>query len=237
MKESQRTDQLPLFVASQIKQRIVSEHYKPGDRLPSEMELAAMAGVSRSTVREAMNLLKAENVVVVKQGQGTFVSMLPGVGKDPFGIEFLNQSLLLDNLFEARLLFEPQIAMLAAQRCTAQNLADLENIVEQMQTLETNDDRATELDLQFHTTVAECTQNEILVRVVPTINESIAYSRSKTVGVVGTLERSKKAHRGIYEAIRDRDLMAAKFIAEKHVWETLSDVKKKMEEKHEKESN
>lgn len=237
MQETQRTDQLPLIVAKQIKEMIVSQHFKPGDRLPSEMELASLANVSRSTVREAMKYLKAENVIVIKQGQGTFVSALPGVGKDPFGIEFLDQSNLLENLFEARLLFEPQIAMLAAQRCTQENVEVLKTIVDQMQELDKNDDRAMALDLQFHRAVAECTQNEVLTRVVPTINDSIVYSRSKTVGVHGTQERAKKAHAGIYEAIKNHDLMAAKYIAEKHVWETLNDVKKKMEDNNEKENS
>lgn len=95
-----------------------------------------MFGVSRSTVREAIKLLIAENVVEIQRGKGTFVTLQPGLSKDPLGLEFANQKKLLDNLMETRMMIEPQIAYLAAQRATQANIDKLADIIEKFKQLE-----------------------------------------------------------------------------------------------------
>ena len=216
---------LPLITAQKVKDMIRDNKMKPGDRLPSEGELAEMFSVSRSTVREAMKYLKAESVIEINRGSGTFVSDRLGVGEDPLGLSFVNQTKLLQNLFEVRLLIEPQVAMLAAERAGEKNLEALETIVRQMQKLDTNDSTATELDLKFHKAMAECTGNDVLHRVVPIINESIVRGRRETLRVSGSYERAKRSHAVIAKAIRDRDLLAARYATERHIWETLNDIK------------
>ena len=88
---------LPMATAQKVKTMIIQKEMKPGDRLPTETELAARFGVSRSTLREAMKFLRAENVVVIRQGSGTFVSAGTGIGEDPLGLHFTNQEKLLEN--------------------------------------------------------------------------------------------------------------------------------------------
>lgn len=216
---------LPLTTAQKVKDMIRDKEMKPGDRLPSEGELAEMFSVSRSTVREAMKYLKAESVIEINRGSGTFVSDRLGVGEDPLGLSFVNQTKLLQHLFEVRLLIEPQVAMLAAERAEKRNLETLDSIVTEMQKLDRNDNTATELDIKFHKALAECTGNEVLHRVVPIINESIVRGRRETLQVSGSYERAKRSHAVIYRAVRDRDLMTARYAAERHIWETLNDIK------------
>lgn len=220
-----KTELLPGKTAQNIKQMIIQQNMKPGDRLPSETELMDMFGVSRSTLREAMKFLGAENVIVIKRGNGTFVSNSTGVGEDPLGLNFTNQHYLIKNLLEARLLFEPQIAELAVQRATDKNIRCLAEIINKMKEVEVNDDLAAELDVQFHTAIAECTQNDVLIRIVPIINESIRQGHNETASVMGSYERAKICHVGIYEAIVNRNYMEAKYFSERHVWETLNDIK------------
>ena len=98
-----------MATAQKVKTMIIQRQMKPGDRLPTEKELADLFGVSRSTLREAMKFLRAENVVVIRQGSGTFVSAGTGIGEDPLGLHFTNQENLIENLFETRMLIEPQI--------------------------------------------------------------------------------------------------------------------------------
>ena len=176
MRSYRGTDVLPMATAQKVKTMIIQRDMKPGDRLPTETELAERFGVSRSTLREAMKFLRAENVVVIRQGSGTFVSAGTGIGEDPLGLHFTNQEKLLENLFETRMLLEPEIAGLAAQRATTGDVKNLERMVWEMEKSEINSAAAAELDVQFHTAVAECTHNDVLVRVVPMIIESIRLS-------------------------------------------------------------
>lgn len=220
-------DNLPMSTAKKIKLMITKRGMKPGDRLPTENELSVLFGVSRSTLREAMKFLRAENVVVIRQGSGTFVSDSMGIGEDPLGLHFANQEMLLQNLFEARLLIEPQITELAAMRATSQEIHYLERLAADMNKLRINSDEAAQMDVRFHTAVAECTHNDVLARIVPIINESIQRGHFKTHDNQESFQRAKRSHLGIYNAIASGDHMEARFLAERHVRETLDDIKKK----------
>ena len=231
MNEYQNMDVLPMATAQKVKTMIIQREMKPGDRLPTEKELADLFGVSRSTLREAMKFLRAENVVVIRQGSGTFVSAGTGIGEDPLGLHFTNQEKLIQNLFETRMLIEPQIAGLACQRATPQDVRNLQLLVTEMDRSEVNSPASAELDVQFHTAVAECTHNEVLIRVVPIIIESIRRSHVETHDDPESFKRAKRSHAGICKAIAEGDFMEAKFQAEQHVWETLNDIKETEERK------
>lgn len=224
-----RTEMLSVKTARNIKEMIIQQKMRSGDRLPSETELIKKFGVSRTTLREALKFLKAENIIEIKQGSGTYISDTTGVVEDPLGLSFVNQRHVIKNLLEARLLIEPQIAELAVQRATSKNIKRLTEIIEKMKSIEVNNELAMELDVQFHTAIAECTQNDVLSRIVPIINESIREGRSETVSVKGSYERAKKCHIGIYESIVNKNLMAARYFAERHVWETMNDIKEREE--------
>ncbi len=224
-KDCQRADVLPMATAQKVKTMIIERGMKPGDRLPTELELAEEFGVSRSTLREAMKFLRAENVVVIRQGSGTFVSAGTGIGEDPLGLNFTDQKNLLSNLFETRMLIEPQIAGLAAERATLQDIQNLRLLVEKMYQIQIDSATRAEMDVEFHTAVAKCTHNDVLTRVVPIINESIRRGYRDTLDDKDSFERSKRSHAGICEAIAAGNYMEARFQAERHVWETLNDVK------------
>ena len=155
----------------------------------------------------------------------------PGIGEDPLGLHFTNQEKLIQNLFETRMLIEPQIAGLACQRATPQDVRNLQLLVTEMDRSEVNSPASAELAVQFHTAVAECTHNEVLIRVVPIIIESIRRSHVETHDDPESFKRAKRSHAGICKAIAEGDFMEAKFQAERHVWETLNDVKETEERK------
>lgn len=228
---NQKEDVLPVATAQKVKLMIIQSEMKPGDRLPTELELADRFGVSRSTLREAMKVLSAEHVVVIRQGSGTFVSHGTGIGEDPLGLNFTNQSKLIKNLFETRMLIEPNIAALAAQRATPEDVRNLKSLVMEMNRTQVNSPGMAEMDVRFHTAVAECTHNDVLIRVVPIINESIRRSHVETHNDPDSFKRAKRSHMGIYKAIAEGEYMNARFLAERHVWETLEDIKDLEEEK------
>lgn len=220
--------ELSAMAAKRLRAMIIEKGMQSGDRLPSESELGIMFGVSRSTVREAIKLLIAENVVEIQRGKGTFITMQPGISKDPLGLEFTNQEKLLSNLMETRMMIEPQIAFLAAQRASQENIEQLAKIIEKMQAAGSNKGNHTPFDVAFHEAVAECTQNDILHRILPIICESIQEGYSKTSNVPGSYERAIESHSNIYLAIVNRDPEAAKSETEKHIKQTMEDINVKL---------
>ena len=183
-----------------------------------------MFGVGRSTVREAVKLLIADNVVEIHRGKGTFISESLGMKNDPLGLHFANPNKLLHNLLESRLLIEPQIAMLAAQRATSENLNRLSQAIEDMETAELiNGLEYPSRDVDFHTAVAECTQNDVLMRILPLICESIREGYLETMNVPGTHKRAIAAHIRIYEAIRNKNPDAAAEETRRHIMQALDD--------------
>lgn len=219
------TRELSMVAATKIREMILAKDMKPYNKLPSEAILMEMLGVSRSTVREAIKILIAENIVEIQRGKGTFICKNPGIGKDPLGLHFADQVNLLENLMETRLMIEPQIAYLAAQRATKKNIEALRVVIEQMQEAQFKKIDYTPYDVAFHTAVAECTQNDVLHRILPIICESIREGYVETVNVEGSFERAIISHIKIYEAIREGGAEAAKLETEKHLRQTLEDSK------------
>ena len=98
-------------VSQDILEYIARNGLQPGDRLPNEYELAGMLQVGRSSVREAVKLLVSRNVLVVRQGAGTFVSQKRGITEDPLGLSRLDDKYKLAlELFDVRLILEPVLA-------------------------------------------------------------------------------------------------------------------------------
>ncbi len=216
--------ELSVIAAKRLREMIVEKKMQSGDRLPSESELGEMFGVSRSTVREAIKLLTAENVVEIQRGKGTFITMQPGVRKDPLGLEFTNQKRLLNNLLETRMMIEPQIAYLAAQRANQANIDQLAQIIEKIQEAGSDKGNHTPYDIAFHKAVAECTQNDVLYRILPIICESIQEGYFKTADVPGSYERAIESHLNIFHAIVNNNPEAAKNETEKHLRQTMEDM-------------
>lgn len=214
--------ELPAKAAARMREIIISNNMQPGDRFASESELVAMFGVGRSTIREAIKILIAENVVETQRGKGTFISRRTGVVKDPLGLDFTDQKKLLLNLLETRMLIEPQIAYLAAQRATGQNIRKLEEI---MLTFEKDGSKEhhANLDIKFHTAVAKCTQNDVLHRFLPIICESIREGYYETVTIEGSQKRAYESHKNILAAIIRKDPETAKRETENHIVQTAKD--------------
>ena len=85
--------------ADRIRQ-LIERQYKPGDRIPAEMELAEFLGVSRTTIREAVKILCSRNILEIRRGHGTFVCENPGLPADPFGSKDMDEEQLKADIFE-----------------------------------------------------------------------------------------------------------------------------------------
>ncbi|MBQ5521725.1 MAG: FadR family transcriptional regulator, partial [Oscillospiraceae bacterium] len=124
VKSSSKT--LPERVADQIRQLIIDRHMENGDQLPNEFELAQQLNVSRGSVREAVKLLVARNVLELRRGKGTFIADNTGVVDDPFGFAYLeDEPRLANELMDIRRQLEPWIAAKAAEQANDQDIAEL----------------------------------------------------------------------------------------------------------------
>lgn len=191
-------------VAEQISQLIIDRHLTSKDKLPNEFELASQLNVGRGTVREAIKLLIARNVLIIRRGKGTYIAEHPGQIPDPLGFAYYpNQMQLALDLLEIRTQLEPWIAAEAARRATADDLDDLRAkclLVEQEIQAGRNH---LPKDVEFHTSIAQCTQNLVVPKLIPVITYSIGLFGSLNGNVLQ--QETLTDHRAITEAICRRD--------------------------------
>lgn len=221
--EKKREKTLVEKTSERIVEFIKERNMRPGDRLPSEHELTNMLEVGRGTLREAIKTLMSHNILDVRQGAGTFVSYKNGIPEDPLGLalEDLDDKLLLDML-EVRMILEPEIAELAAMNATTPQIDELFRQCRQVEDLIKENKSYIQVDALFHQTVAECSGNRIIGKMMPIITSSIQ------LNVGGTRDQFKKQtiteHKVIAEAIANRDARGAKYAMIAHLNTTRSGI-------------
>ena len=167
---------LSLRTAEKIREMILSGQYPIGEKIPNEQELIKKFCVSRSTVREAVKILAAQNILEIRRGIGTYVTKMPGatddsLRSDALGLDFLNRNERISATSEFRIYIEPYIAGFAAERATPQDALELVSLAHESKTVleklyrtqsETLNDKAGELDILFHKAVYKCCHNPII---------------------------------------------------------------------------
>jgi DNA-binding FadR family transcriptional regulator len=201
---------LSAAVQEQIIQFIIDNDLKPGDRLETEQALSRRLGVGRGTVREAIKGLVSRNVLIVRQGAGTFVSPRQGVPTDPLGLTFLkhDRQLALD-LLDVRLMLEPEIAEMAAIHATAQQVRRIEGQCKRVQDLIEGEKPYQQSDVEFHRCIAEASHNQVVSTLIPVIHSSASLNIDLTRNELK--QNTIRCHREIADAIRRRDPKSARY--------------------------
>lgn len=207
-------------IVGQIQEFIRDGVLKPGDRLPSERDLAERLEVSRSSLREAMRALELQGLLVSRPGSGTFVST---ESLDTL-VSIISSSLtdsgdFLNDIFEVRHLLEPQIAALAAERATQEDLQSMEEALEQQERQIAGGETGVEGDTAFHFSMAQATQNWALVKVISTIADILRASRDQSLQTPGRPQRSLASHIYILDMIRQKDAEESRSAMEYHISE------------------
>ena len=223
METMRKPRKLPEQIADKLREMIIQDEMKTGTKLPAEAELMARFGVSRSTVREAVKILKTENIVDIRQGQGTFLCAKPGLAQDPLGLRFADQKELTAQLLETRLLIEPPVAALAAKRREQKHLDEMKKLLDKMDSAYLHGEDYTPYDAQFHSIIAQCTGNDVIERLLPTIHESIQAGYQHTKRVEGSYQRASQCHLEMYRGIMEGDSERARQAAQRHMMQTMHD--------------
>lgn len=203
-------------VADHIVNDIVDNEMEAGAKLPNEFELAERIGVGRSTVREAIKILVSRNIVEIRRGAGTFVSEQQGMVQDPLGLAFVkDKTNLAMDLLNVRLMLEPEIARMAAEHATREQVEELLRQCGKVEDLIHQGINHMEEDIILHRMIASCSGNVVVEKLVPVINSSIAVFVNITSG---KLKRETiETHREVVEAIARGDGDGAKCSMNMHL--------------------
>ena len=208
-------------VARRIRDLIHRGELQPGDRLPSERELCDRFGIARLTLRQGLQLLRAEGYLqVVSRGPqgGTFVTDL-SIPLDHWKARLLADPAELDDIIDIRAALEAHGAALAARRRTQTGLRELRRLSKVG--AQTDDMRAyRQADLGFHAAVLDCAGSRRLAQLVPGVRAELFTPANQFLAVRSVVEDSMREHAEIAEAIGSRDENAAAQLMETHIRRT-----------------
>lgn len=205
----------PEKLTAAIEGLLVSGLLQPGEKLLPERQFAAMFGLSRSTVREAIHELELKGTVERRPGRGTLVRPVSTTQHQLLGtLEGSARSSL--QVHDLRSVIEPEVALRAALRATPADLLQMEQILVASQG-ELTPERSVELDVLFHAAVAGATQNPLLSALVNTTAEWIAGVRSASHQSGEGRARSLAGHWQIFEAISAKDPQGAQAAMAEHL--------------------
>ena len=217
-------------IFEQIRKLIVEGKLRPGDKLPPERELAAQMGVSRPTLREAINKLEARGLLEQRQGGGTFVKSLGNETFDFAFEEYANKKDAIVDLMEVRKILETWAAYTAAERITDEELKQLEQYLKEMEEALKKGKIGYDSDADFHSTISYATKNIFLIHIMNTIYqwiEKISYEvRSRLYNDYYKHDLLFKQHKAIYIAIKNKDALEAYNAMLTHMNYTMNSVKK-----------
>ena len=208
-------------IVARLTADITSGKLLPGSRLPTELEMIAATGVSRTVIREAVAALRADRLVVSKQGIGTFVA---DHVRRPFRVDFDESSSLRDvlNVMELRTGVEVEAAGLAAERATP---AQIKKIAERFAAIRESIDRgetAVDQDFAFHREIADATGNPQFTGFLEylgcfIIPRQTVWGRSAPLLSRTNLTSFQREHQQILDAIRARSVTRARAAMQRHL--------------------
>jgi GntR family transcriptional repressor for pyruvate dehydrogenase complex len=217
-------------IATQIRRYLEEQHLSPGDRLGTEQELADEFGVSRPTLREALRLLSASQLIRVGRGRtgGIFVARTPSEGmshnlSESIALMLAAESISMDELLDARLSLEVPIAGRAAVNADAAVVARLEEAVAAAEGHQPGTEPFNNADTRFHQILAEAAGNVLLRGLTGWILEVL--QPSLIAHISGKVEAPVilEQHRAILRAVRRHQRGAAEKAMKAHI-EYLTEV-------------
>ena len=196
-----------------------------GSKLPTEREMCESFGVSRTALREALRRLNARGLISIQKGSGMYVSEM----NIQDAIDTLNlyydlkfDKHLLEQIIEVRAIFEPQIAKLAAQNRTPDDLEELKTLLHEFASCDPdNTQKEADLDNRFHLAIAKAARNPIIQITMEPIYSLLPRMRNYIYGnIEGEKEYTLKFHQDLVEALSHKDEEQAQEVMKGHLERT-----------------
>lgn len=215
--EAVRRNKVYEEVAKQI-ERLILKKLKPGDKLPSERELAEMLKVSRSSIRDAIRGLELTGLVEPRQGTGTIVREISSDSPaNPFTHALNRRQELVSELLDFRKMLEPPLAARAASHASPEEILEMEDILRRQAEKQGRAESAVAEDTEFHYSVALASDNSVVLKVLDILMDLLRDTRERSLQVEGRSEKSLEGHRRILAAIKRRDAEGAKAAMRRHI--------------------
>ncbi len=201
--------------AEALKKMIIDEHiYNFGEKLPNENELSQKLGISRTTLREAIRTLISNGVLEVKRGKGTYVAEQINQYTDNIEVnEFLKKKVTLRDLYETRMIFEPEAAALACKRATDEEIKEILRLGEICQAelkKEPCGKKRIESESAFHGAILKASHNEFLGQFLPILTNTIQKTIELNFNLEIIAEEAYKDHIMIMKFLEMRDVVGVK---------------------------
>ncbi len=204
----------------------IETYHKPGDRLPTEMELKDQLGVGRSTVREALRVLQALGMVEIRSGKGAFVREAARPTVANVKNWFVRNETEIGELVEVRMAIEQLAARLAVARGSEKQLRQVSEIQEAFKRALVRGDNVelAMLDESFHNAIIEASNNPLLVRIGKVIADAFMEYRTRSFAVKENIEHAVAPHDAIVGALRARNEVEATEAIRVHLNVSMDDV-------------
>jgi GntR family transcriptional repressor for pyruvate dehydrogenase complex len=215
--ETVRRNKVYEDVARQI-ERLILKKLRPGDKLPSERELAEMLAVSRSSIRDAIRSLELIGMVEPRQGAGTIVREIsPDSLANPLANALKRKEELVGELLDFRKMLEPPLAARAAAHVSTDEISEMEEILARQEEKLRKGESAIAEDSEFHYAVALASGNSVVLKVLDILMDLLRDTRERSLQIEGRPQKSLAGHRRILAAIKRHDAEAAKSAMRRHI--------------------
>ncbi|MEO8806430.1 MAG: FadR/GntR family transcriptional regulator [Burkholderiaceae bacterium] len=215
------TERLSDRLAGLLGAQIESGALRPGDRLPTEQQLALAHGVSRTVVREAVHQLKSREMVRSRQGSGVFVAPPPLNQALAFDPSVLKSVRAVVHVVEVRRVLEGEIAALAAERATRAQVAGLRRALKAIDDAAAAGRDGVDEDLAFHRSIGEATGNPQFSQLIGFLEQylraGMRITRANEARRQDFMDAVRIEHRAIVDAIAARDPVRARRCATGHL--------------------
>jgi DNA-binding FadR family transcriptional regulator len=219
---SYATNALSVRIADELADMIANGEFRPGDKLPNEPELSKRMQVSRTTLREALRILSTRGLVEVRRGIGTFVTQSRSIHADYDVLKIQDTNVNTKDLYEMRLMFEPQAAYYACLRASDEELDAIFRYGELNERMIRHQDPAwDDSEQKFHNSIASATHNPFITALLPIFNRAIHHGIILAAEAPSVAEMTLHDHRVLMEYLRDRNPEGAKAAMYLHIINTM----------------
>ncbi|WP_410768544.1 FadR/GntR family transcriptional regulator [Fontibacillus sp. BL9] len=209
-----------------LKKKIVDGEWPAGSRIPTLQQISKELEVSVTTVREALRALESQGNVSIEHGRGMYVRNDPLLLEDPTANLKELGDISLVKLLEARLLIEPELAALSAERATHTESKQLREMADAMILQMEDGGPFLDTDLSFHRLIAESAQHPVLLRMMESIYPLLAEGRKQTNTLPHMRTKASNYHILIAIAIEERQPEQARQLMYYHINDMLQALKK-----------
>lgn len=202
----------------------IEKRFLPGAKLPNENELSAELKISRTTLREAIRILVTHEILEIRRGKGTYVTDNSKIRENSVLEEFATVKVNAKDIYEIRLIFEPEAAYYATERATDNELKRILKYGRKVEEKIINGEDRREEEQAFHKSIAKATHNEFMNKLMPIIYQGINKGVTLSIKNEQAVKDTLNDHRMIMEFLEQRNAEGAKTAMKLHILHAMKEL-------------